>query len=189
LVLVDGLWLLWRARVRKLFDLRVFLECPKQLRLERRLARDISERERSADSVREQFWKTVAPMHDSYVAPQVRWADMALRQPSSEAEIRDLVRTLRALLPQSEAPPGEEVYATPLLASSRAAESVIGSTHLCPGGPTSDEPVRSIKMAAPPESVEWTGAASEMPSAPVVGQDGMKGVPVEGVPVAPLGLV
>jgi uridine kinase len=95
-ILMDGLWLLWRPSVRELFDLRIFLTCPTQLRLERRMARDIAERGRSPESVREQFWKTVAPMHDRYVAPQARWADIVVTQPPSEEEIQRLLELLRA---------------------------------------------------------------------------------------------
>jgi uridine kinase len=98
-IVMDGLWLLLRASVRSQFDLCVFLECPARLRLERRLSRDIAERARAPDSVREQFWKTVAPMHELYVAPQVRWADIVLTEPPSEEEIQELIETVRTLKP------------------------------------------------------------------------------------------
>jgi len=98
LVLWDGLWLLSRPALRSLFDLKIFLECPTQLRLERRLSRDISERGRTAGSVRQQFWRTVLPMHVRYVAPQAAWADIILQQPSSESEMAELVEIIRGLL-------------------------------------------------------------------------------------------
>jgi uridine kinase len=98
-ILMDGLWLLARARLRRQFDLRVFLDCPSPLRLERRLSRDVAERERAPDSVREQFWKSVAPMHDRYVAPQMRWADIVLTEPPSQAEIQELLERVRTLQP------------------------------------------------------------------------------------------
>jgi len=95
-VLVDGLWLLWRASLRELFDLRIFLTCATQLRLERRLARDTAERSRSPESVREQFWRTVVPMHNRHVAPQARWADVVVTQLSGEKEIQQLLELMRA---------------------------------------------------------------------------------------------
>jgi uridine kinase len=154
LVLVDGLWLFWRARVRRLFDLRIYLECPTQLRLERRLARDVNERQRSADSVREQFWRTVMPMHECYVAPQVRWADRVLDQPSSEEEIRDLTRTLRALLVESEPPVCEELYPTPVVADCRVPEATLASTGPIPGAAVANDPVPPLKTAvAAPSSL------------------------------------
>lgn len=101
LVLVDGLWLLRRPAVRQLFDFSIFLECPEELRLKRREARDISERGRSANSVRRQFAKVVAPMHEQYVAPQSRWADMLLTYPIGEADIYRVTIRLTALLTPS----------------------------------------------------------------------------------------
>jgi hypothetical protein len=88
--------------VRELFDLRIFLACATQLRLERRLARDVAERGRSLEAVREQFWKTVAPMHDRFVAPQARWADIILTEPPSEAEVQGLVDLVGRLEPGSD---------------------------------------------------------------------------------------
>jgi uridine kinase len=95
IVLMDGLWLFSRRAVRELFDLRIFLACATQLRLERRLARDVAERARLPEAVREQFWKTVAPMHDRFVAPQARWADIILNEPPSELEVRKLIDLVR----------------------------------------------------------------------------------------------
>jgi uridine kinase len=89
-ILVDGLWLLWRPRLRRLFDLRIFLHCPACLRLERRLRRDLAGRGRDGRSVRRQFQETVAPMHRRFVAPQARWADLVLRQPLGRREVEHL---------------------------------------------------------------------------------------------------
>jgi uridine kinase len=90
IILVDGLWLLWRPRLCRLFDLRIFLHCPTRLRLARRLKRDIADRSRDGRSVRRQFKETVAPMHKRFVAPQVKWADVVLRQPPSQREVERL---------------------------------------------------------------------------------------------------
>jgi uridine kinase len=98
LVVIEGLWLLWRPAVRELLDVRIFLECPAQFRFERRLVRDMSERGRTYDSVRKQFWQTVAPMHERYVAPQAHWADIVLHQPPSEGDLRQLVQQIRAFI-------------------------------------------------------------------------------------------
>lgn len=98
LVFVDGLWLLHRPGVRALFDLRIFIDCPENLRWQRRLARDVAERGRTPDSVREQFWNTVAPMHNAWVAPQAIWADVILREPGDDARLEQLAGQIRALL-------------------------------------------------------------------------------------------
>jgi uridine kinase len=88
--LIDGLWLLHRAPVRKLFDLRIYLDCPERERLRRRLVRDVAERGRSTASVRRQFRDTVAPMHRRFVAPQAHWANVVLTYPCSPDEVQDL---------------------------------------------------------------------------------------------------
>ena len=103
-VLVEGLWLLWRPSIRALFDLRIYLDCPAHIRWRQRLARDVIERGRTADSVREQFWNTVAPMHERFVAPQTRWADIVLQQPLAENEIPLLVARIREWLLHARTP-------------------------------------------------------------------------------------
>ncbi len=95
--IVEGLWLWRRPSFRQLFDLRIFVDCPVRVRLVRRLARDAAERGRSRDSARRQFWKTVAPMHDRYVAPQAAWADILLRKSPGSAQVKQLADHVRAL--------------------------------------------------------------------------------------------
>lgn len=97
MVFVDGLWLLERTAVWAMFDLRIFLDCPEVLRAERRLARDLAERGRSPESVREQFYSIVAPMHDRFVEPQMVLADVVLREPLQTSDFERLVETIRAL--------------------------------------------------------------------------------------------
>lgn len=98
LVLVEGLSLLVHADVREFFDLKVYLDCPSDLRLQRRLTRDVAERGRSPESVRSQFDGTVAPMHALHVEPQRRWADVILTQPFRREHVRQLSERLWTLL-------------------------------------------------------------------------------------------
>ena len=67
------------------------------MRLARRLARDAAERGRSRESVRKQFWETVAPMHERYVAPQRRWAHVVVEGPPAPDRVRQLTDLLRTL--------------------------------------------------------------------------------------------
>jgi uridine kinase len=99
LILVEGLWLLWRAAVRRLFDFSIFVDCPADIRLQRREKRDLAERGRTRSSVRRQFRQVVAPMHEIYVAPQIRWADMVLNHPIGEADVYRVAVRLTELLP------------------------------------------------------------------------------------------
>lgn len=94
-MLVDGLWLLHRPALRRLFQLRVFLECPAKTRLRRRLAREAAERGHGPAASRRPFRAT---MHRHHVAPQVRWAEVILHQPYTEADIQLLHTALWRLL-------------------------------------------------------------------------------------------
>ncbi len=76
LVLVEGILVLADARLRALFDLKIFVDTDADLRLLRRLQRDVEERGRSFDSVREQYFSSVRPMHLAHVEPSKRWADV-----------------------------------------------------------------------------------------------------------------
>jgi uridine kinase len=100
-VVMDGLWLLLRPGIRRLFDLGIFLDCPARLRLQRRIARDRVERGRSPALVRRQFRETVLPMHRRYVAPQSRWADVILTHPIREKDVRRLLEQARMPLKAS----------------------------------------------------------------------------------------
>ncbi|HWD20886.1 MAG TPA: uridine kinase [Verrucomicrobiae bacterium] len=94
-IVVEGLWPLHRARIRKLFDFRIFLQCAAELRLQRRLRRDVAERQRTPESVLEQFKQTVAPMHRKFVAPQATWSDVVVRR---TLEARDVTLMAKRIL-------------------------------------------------------------------------------------------
>jgi uridine kinase len=97
LVLVEGLWPCHKKSVRQLFDFLIFLDCPEKTRLQRRLDRDVAERGRSPQSVRKQFYQTVAPMHVRFVKPQKHWSDLVIRRPISGPEIARLAQTIKKL--------------------------------------------------------------------------------------------
>lgn len=90
IVLLDGLWLLHRPELRSLYALSVFVDCPEELRLRRRLARDQRERGRTRDSVLHQFYRQVTPMHDRFVQPQKRWADLVLIPDGMQNALREI---------------------------------------------------------------------------------------------------
>jgi uridine kinase len=96
IVLVDGLWLLRRSEVRRLFSIKVFVQCPNRLRMARRVARDVRERGRTADAVRRQFRDRVEPMRERFVEPQRRWASCCIASPATEAALRALLDKIRA---------------------------------------------------------------------------------------------
>ncbi len=78
IVVVEGLFALWWEELRSLFNLKVYLDAPRDLRVMRRLKRDVEFRGRSPESVIQQYEVTVSPMHDRYVAPTRGHADLVL---------------------------------------------------------------------------------------------------------------
>ena len=77
-VVVDGILVLAFPAIRERLDVSVFVEAPAEVRLTRRLDRDVRERGRTPESVRAQFAATVAPMHEAFVSPCRTFADLVL---------------------------------------------------------------------------------------------------------------
>ena len=77
-ILVDGILLLADARLRPLFDIKVYVDVADDVRFIRRLQRDVVERGRTMDSVIQQYLTTVRPMHLEFVEPSKRYADIIL---------------------------------------------------------------------------------------------------------------
>ncbi len=71
IVIAEGILLFAFDAIAERCDFRVFRRCPEDVRFERRLARDVDERGRTPESVREQFDRSVAPMHDQFVEPSL----------------------------------------------------------------------------------------------------------------------
>jgi len=77
-VVVDGILVLAVPALRSRLDLAVFVDAPAEVRLARRMYRDVRERGRTTASVRAQFEATVAPMHEAFVDPSAEHADLRL---------------------------------------------------------------------------------------------------------------
>jgi uridine kinase len=77
-ILVDGILLFADARLRPLFDIKIFVDVADDVRFIRRLQRDVTERGRTMDDVVRQYLTTVRPMHLEFVEPSKRYADLIL---------------------------------------------------------------------------------------------------------------
>jgi uridine kinase len=77
-ILIDGILLFADARLRPLFDIKIFVDVAEDVRFIRRLQRDVAERGRTMDDVIHQYLTTVRPMHLEFVEPSKRYADMIL---------------------------------------------------------------------------------------------------------------
>jgi uridine kinase len=77
-VIVEGILIFQNSRLRSLFDLKIFVDTDADVRFIRRLRRDIRDRGRSLDSVVQQYLETVRPMHQEFVEPSRRFADLVI---------------------------------------------------------------------------------------------------------------
>jgi uridine kinase len=77
-IVIEGLFALFDADLRKMMSLKVFVDTAPDVRFIRRLQRDIAERGRSTDSVITQYLDTVRPMHKQFIEPTKRRADVIL---------------------------------------------------------------------------------------------------------------
>ena len=78
IIVVEGILIFAKEELRDIYDIKVFIDTDSDLRLSRRLTRDISERGRTPNSVIEQYLKTVRPMHNEFVKPSKQYSDLII---------------------------------------------------------------------------------------------------------------
>jgi len=78
IIVVDGILVLWDRDLRDRFDLKIFVDTAADVRLIRRLRRDIAERGRTAESIIDQYLATVKPAHERFIEPSKRYADVII---------------------------------------------------------------------------------------------------------------
>ncbi|NTW71968.1 MAG: uridine kinase [Eubacteriaceae bacterium] len=76
ILIIEGIFALYYEEILNLLDLKIFVDTESDIRFSRRLVRDMRERGRSIDSVIHQYFTTVKPMHDTYVEPTKKYADI-----------------------------------------------------------------------------------------------------------------
>jgi len=77
-LVIDGIMVLAEERLRNLMDIRIFVDTDADIRILRRIRRDVNERRRTLDSVIDQYLATVKPMHEAYVEPSKKFADIII---------------------------------------------------------------------------------------------------------------
>lgn len=92
-LILEGLFVLQDERVRDLLDIKVFVDTEADIRFIRRLLRDVQERGRSMESVVSQYTGTVRPMHESFVEPSKKYADIIIPEGGSNTVAIDLLIT------------------------------------------------------------------------------------------------
>lgn len=99
IVLVEGILVLHEPAIRALLDVKIFVETEDDVRIIRRLTRDIKERGRDFDRVVQQYFATVRPMHQAFVEPSKHHADIIVpRGGDNDVAIDMLIGALRARL-------------------------------------------------------------------------------------------
>jgi uridine kinase len=100
LIIVEGILVFVERELRDVLDIKVFVDTDSDIRVFRRIRRDMEQRGRTFESIREQYYRTVRPMHLQFVEPSKRWADLILPEGGNQAVALDLIiAKLRSVLP------------------------------------------------------------------------------------------
>lgn len=98
-LVLEGILVLADPLLRDQMDIKIFVDTEADVRVLRRVTRDIQERGRSIESVYEQYLKTVKPMHDAFIEPSKRYADLIVPEGGhNEIAINMLISTLEKYL-------------------------------------------------------------------------------------------
>ncbi|KIY21555.1 MULTISPECIES: uridine kinase [Mesobacillus] len=92
-IILEGILILEDERLRDLMDIKLYVDTDADLRIIRRLLRDIKERGRSMDSVIEQYVNVVRPMHNQFIEPTKRYADVVIPEGGHNHVAIDLMVT------------------------------------------------------------------------------------------------
>ena len=90
-VLVEGILIFAEPALRALMDIKIFVDTDADVRILRRIMRDVKKRGRSLDSVVQQYLTTVKPMHEQFVEPSKRYADLIVPEGGKNAVAMDMI--------------------------------------------------------------------------------------------------
>ena len=96
IILVDGILIFHLERLRNLFDHRIYISAFEDVRFKRRLKRDTTERGRTEQGVRDQFYKQVAPMHNEFVTPTKQFAHRVINQDELQIAFTETTKLLNS---------------------------------------------------------------------------------------------
>ena len=99
IVILEGILGLYDEDLRRMMDIKIFVDTADDIRIIRRMKRDIKKRGRSLDSVIQQYYNTVRPMHIQFVEPSKRYADIIVPEGGHNKVAIDILQTkIQALL-------------------------------------------------------------------------------------------
>ena len=90
-IILEGILIFHYEELRPLMDIKIFVDADADVRILRRITRDVNERGRSLDSVINQYLNTVKPMHEAFVEPSKRYADIIVPQGGENVVARELL--------------------------------------------------------------------------------------------------
>lgn len=102
-IVIDGILILEDPDLRDMMDIKVFVDTDADVRILRRIERDINERGRSLASIRDQYLKTVKPMHEKFVEPSRKYADIIIPEGGrNTVALEMLFLRIRAFIEEAE---------------------------------------------------------------------------------------
>ena len=93
IIILEGILTLLDQTIRDMMDIKIYVETADDIRIIRRVKRDINKRNRIFDSVIEQYYKTVRPMHIQFVEPTKKYADIIVPEGGQNKVAVDILRT------------------------------------------------------------------------------------------------
>ena len=90
-IIVEGILVFTEAALREQLDIKIFVDTDADIRLIRRIRRDLEQRGRTFQSVRDQYYATVRPMHLEHVEPSKRWADLIVPEGGDNKVALDVI--------------------------------------------------------------------------------------------------
>lgn len=93
IIIVEGLLIYYEERIRELLDIKIFVDTDSDIRLIRRIMRDMKQRGRSVDSVIKQYLETVRPAHEQFIEPSKKYADIIVTEGGNNMVAVDLMVT------------------------------------------------------------------------------------------------
>lgn len=94
IIILDGILSLYDEEIRKLSDIKIFVDVDADVRIIRRIIRDVQERGRSIESVTKQYLETVKPMHELYIEPTKQYADIIMNDVLNEDEQNRILKLI-----------------------------------------------------------------------------------------------
>ncbi len=90
-IVVEGILVFADEVVRSRLDVKIFVDTDADIRVFRRIRRDLEQRGRSFQSIRDQYYRTVRPMHLQFVEPSKRWADLIIPEGGNNTVALDMI--------------------------------------------------------------------------------------------------